>query len=71
MAENRNTPQSLHRRSPRHRTLRREIAWVLTFKIVALAALYFAFFGPPHRVHVTPAQVAAVLGGAVQTQATH
>ena len=67
MAENRPTIAN----APRSRSLRREIAWVLMFKMVALATLYFAFFGPLHRVQLTPAQVAAVLGGAVQSHGMH
>lgn len=56
MAESRTIPNT-----PRSRSLRREIIWVLAFKMVALTILYFAFFGPTHRIHPTPAQVAAVL----------
>ncbi|MEN6544241.1 cytochrome oxidase putative small subunit CydP [Parvibaculum sp.] len=32
----------------------REIGLVLVFKLVALLLLYTFFFGPSHRVHVTP-----------------
>ena len=56
MAESRTIPNAA-----RGRSLRREIIWVLAFKMVALTILYFAFFGTTHRIHPTPAQVAAVL----------
>jgi hypothetical protein len=38
-----------------------EIAVVLAVKLMALAALYLAFFGPSHRVAVTAERTAAVL----------
>ncbi|MGA8758244.1 MAG: cytochrome oxidase putative small subunit CydP [Stellaceae bacterium] len=56
---------------PHHNSLGREIAWVLAFKMVALAALYFAFFGPAHRSSVTPDQIAATLGEPAQTSGEH
>jgi len=37
----------------------REIAGVLVLKLLALAAIYLAFFGPAHRPSVTPASVSA------------
>jgi hypothetical protein len=40
----------MHLRHP----LAREIAVVLVVKVLALAALYFAFFSPAHRPEVTP-----------------
>jgi uncharacterized membrane protein len=42
----------------RTRPLRREIAIALGFKLLALVALYIAFFGPAHRIKVTPAEMA-------------
>jgi hypothetical protein len=48
--------------SQRH-SLGRDIAWVLAFKLAALAALYLLFFGPSHHVAVTPERVAAVIVG--------
>ncbi len=47
-------------------SLGREIAWLLAFKAIALILLYFAFFGPSHRIRVTPSQVAAALVGSAQ-----
>ncbi len=51
--------------------LRREIAWALLFKMLALAVLYVVFFGPGHRAQVTPAQIAALFGQPAQTQGKH
>jgi hypothetical protein len=31
------------------RTLRRELAWLVTLKFAALALLWWLFFSPPHR----------------------
>ncbi|MBG0794871.1 phosphoglycerate mutase [Methylocystis sp. H62] len=45
----------------RTRPLGREIAIALGFKLLALVALYIAFFGPAHRIRVTPAQMAETL----------
>lgn len=45
------------------RSLGRDILWALALKAVALTLLYFAFFGPSHRVAVTPDRVAARLIG--------
>ena len=42
----------------RIRPLGREIAVALAFKLVALIALYVLFFGPAHRIKVTPAEMA-------------
>jgi len=39
----------------------RDVAWALAIKAAALVALYVAFFGPSHRVAVTPDRIAAVL----------
>jgi hypothetical protein len=36
------------------RSLRYEIALALVFKALALAVLYFAFFGGAHRIVVSP-----------------
>jgi hypothetical protein len=48
-----------------------EIAWALLFKMLALAVLYIAFFGPGHRAQVTAAQVSALFGQPGQTQEKH
>ena len=48
----------------RTRPLAREIAIALVFKLMALTALYVAFFGPAHRIKVTPAQMAEALSAA-------
>ncbi|MBM3551270.1 MAG: phosphoglycerate mutase [Alphaproteobacteria bacterium] len=48
----------------RTRPLGREIAIALAFKLIALIALYVAFFGPAHRIRVTPAQMAETLSTA-------
>ncbi|MGO9004921.1 MAG: cytochrome oxidase putative small subunit CydP [Beijerinckiaceae bacterium] len=53
-------------RKKQQRSLGREIVWLLAFKAVALAVLYFVFFGPSHRIHVTANQVAAALVGSAQ-----
>jgi hypothetical protein len=45
----------------RRHSLGRDIAWALAVKTAALVILYFAFFGPSHRVEVTPGRVAADL----------
>lgn len=42
-------------------TLRRELTLAILFKIVAIFLLWFWFFGPSHRAHVTPADMAAAL----------
>jgi hypothetical protein len=31
------------------RTLRRELTWLMTLKVAALALLWWLFFSPPHR----------------------
>jgi hypothetical protein len=41
--------------------LAREVAFWLGVKVVALAALFFLFFGPAQRPTVTPASVGALL----------
>jgi len=33
---------------PWRRTLRRELAWLMTLKVAALALLWWLFFSPPH-----------------------
>ncbi len=43
------------------RTLRRELTLAILFKIAAIFLLWFWFFGPAQRVHVTPAEMAAAL----------
>jgi hypothetical protein len=45
-----------------HNRLRRELTLAVAFKLLALFLLYFFFFGPAHRTHVTPADMAAALG---------
>ncbi len=44
--------------------LRRELMLALAFKLVALFLLWALFFGPSHRIRVTPQDMAAALGGA-------
>jgi hypothetical protein len=56
MSQNCSSPSVLRRHS-----LGRDIAWALAVKTAALVILYFAFFGPSHRVEVTPGRVAADL----------
>ncbi len=41
--------------------LRRELTLAIVFKVVAIFLLYAFFFGPSHRSHVTPADMAAAL----------
>jgi hypothetical protein len=43
--------------------LRREITGAIVFKIVALILLWYFFFSPSHRTHVSPADMAAALAG--------
>lgn len=43
------------------RILVRHIGWALLAKTVALAAVYFAFFGPAHRHEVSPELVRDVI----------
>jgi hypothetical protein len=47
--------------------LARDIAVVLVVKVVALAALYIAFFGPHHRPEVTPQTMERAILGAATT----
>ncbi|HYB11429.1 MAG TPA: phosphoglycerate mutase [Alphaproteobacteria bacterium] len=47
----------------RGRTLACEIAAALAFKVIALILLYFAFFGPSHRVDATTDRVASNVFG--------
>jgi hypothetical protein len=48
--------------SAAHRpSLAREITIVLAVKLIALGGLYFAFFGPSHRIAADAAQTAQVL----------
>ncbi len=49
----------------RERPLARDIVAVLAFKVAALVTLYLLCFGPAHRVHVTPGDMAAMLAGEV------
>lgn len=48
-------------RALRGRSLGRDIGWALLIKSVALVLLYFAFFGPSHRVEMTADRVAGAL----------
>jgi hypothetical protein len=41
--------------------LGREISLLLVFKLAAISALWYLFFGPTHQVVVTPAKVDARL----------
>jgi hypothetical protein len=42
----------------------REIAWLLAIKLIALTALYYAFFGPSHQPNPDAHAVAThVMGG--------
>lgn len=50
------------------RALARDIIRALTFKIVALAALYGLFFSPSHRTKITPAEMASVFHQAAPTR---
>jgi hypothetical protein len=43
------------------RSLKQEIAVALVLKVIALAALYFAFFDEPHRIVVRSGEAAAYL----------
>ncbi len=53
---------------PRPGTLRREIIGLLAIKLIALTALYFAFFGPSARPHITTPDLAAhITAGAAGT----
>lgn len=58
------------RRSRLRHPLAREITLVLTIKVLALAALYFTFFGPSHRPDLTPEAVGEALFGAVPAAET-
>lgn len=49
-------------------TLRRELALAIVFKIAAIFLLWFWFFSPSHRVHVTPADMAAALARGPQSR---
>jgi hypothetical protein len=42
-------------------TLRRELILAIIYKVAAIFLLYFLFFSPSHRMHVTPADMAAAL----------
>lgn len=53
---------------PRPGALRREIVGLLAIKLIALTALYFAFFGPSARPHITTPDLAAhITTGANET----
>ena len=54
------TPHTPASPAPRLRhapVLWREISWVMLFKLAALTLLWYLFFGPTHRVKVTPERV--------------
>ena len=54
--------------SPIAHTLRREIIVLLAVKLAALSVIYFAFFGPSVRPHITTPDIAAHLtAGAANT----
>jgi hypothetical protein len=42
-------------------TLRRELTLAIVFKIAAIFLLFVFFFGPAHRLHVTPTDMATAL----------
>lgn len=48
------------------RRLGREITWVIVLKLIALFALWFAFFSPAHRPTIDP--VARIGGGVSSIQ---
>lgn len=50
--------------------VRRGIGWTLAAKLAALALLWALFFSGTHRVHVTPALVAAQMSLHTQARAT-
>ncbi len=53
---------------PRRGALRREIIGLLAVKLIALTALYFAFFGPSARPHITTPDLAAhITAGVAKT----
>jgi len=39
------------------RLLLKRVGWTLLLKLIALILLYWAFFGPTHRLQVTPDRV--------------
>jgi hypothetical protein len=43
------------------KTLRRELTLAILFKVMAIFLLWFWFFSPGHRIHVSPADMAAAL----------
>jgi hypothetical protein len=43
------------------KTLRRELTLAIIFKIMAIFLLWLWFFSPAHRIHVSPADMAAAL----------
>jgi len=50
------------------RRLAHDLAKLLAFKLIALAALYAAFFAPPHRARIDP--VAHIGGGDALSSST-
>jgi hypothetical protein len=51
--------------TPRPGALRREIIGLLAIKLIALSVLFFVFFGPSARPHITTQDLAAHLTSAV------
>jgi len=54
----------------RRRPIAVEICAVIAFKLVGLAILYVAFFGPAHRAPVTDVRAAQAILGATQSGGT-
>ena len=53
---------------PKPGALRREIIGLLAIKLIVLTVLYFAFFGPSARPHITTPDLAAhITTGATET----
>ncbi len=52
----------------RMRPLAREIGVALIFKLIALIALYALFFGPAHRIKVTPEEMTHMLSSPSATR---
>ncbi len=63
------TAMTMRRLRLRH-PLAREIAVVLALKVVALATLYFLFFGPSQRPDLTPEAVGDAVFGPVSAAET-
>ena len=48
--------------------LRRQLGWTLLLKLAALFVLWFLFFSPAHRSHVTPDSVSTAIAVDVASQ---